>query len=184
MGKLFCLIGRSGCGKSTIEKELNKLGFLRIVSTTSRPRRDGEVDGVDYHYVTKEQVVEMIENGELLEYTRYNNWYYGIGKKQVDLSLGNYVCVVETEGFQKLQKALGKENVVGIHVSVGYLTLLKRSYKRLQNPTIKQCIEICRRFLSDFKTFRNVDKLCSIKVENKDLGSTVNTILMEMCKIE
>ena len=78
-GKLFVISGPSGVGKNTI---LNRLVEERenvrySISATSRPIRPGEVDGVSYYFVSREQFEKMIAAGELLEFAEYVGNYYG-----------------------------------------------------------------------------------------------------------
>jgi guanylate kinase len=78
MYKILALIGESGSGKDTIMKEVvRKQPLHKIVNCTSRPIRENEVDGVNYHFYTAEDFQERIKKGEILEYAVFNNWYYG-----------------------------------------------------------------------------------------------------------
>lgn len=78
------LLGKSGTGKSTQEKNLsNYLKIPRIVSTTSRPSRPGEKDGIDYHFVKESQFLGLIENNLLLEFTIFKGNYYGVQLKDI-----------------------------------------------------------------------------------------------------
>lgn len=82
-GTLFIISGPSGAGKSTlIEKLLLQIKNLkRIVSYTTREKRPGEEEGVNYHYVTKDEFEQRLSNKEFLEYFSFNNNYYGALKK-------------------------------------------------------------------------------------------------------
>lgn len=179
MGKLYVLVGRSAVGKTTIQKMLAKSsGFKEIVSHTTRAKRDNEIDGVDYFFVSDEKFKEMLDNGEFLEYTVYNGWFYGLHKDQVNLSTGNYVCVLETDGLRQAINKLGKQNVVGIYLYLtDYWELLMRSLNRQPHATVDQCREMCRRFLSDFDTFKEAESLCVLKVNNINAKDTVDIIL-------
>ena len=77
--QVIALYGASGSGKDTILKwvvsHYPKLHL--IVSCTTRPMRDGEVDGLDYHFVTEEEMMEQILSGEMLEATEFRGWFYG-----------------------------------------------------------------------------------------------------------
>lgn len=179
MGKVYCLLGRSAVGKSTIEKMLLQRGnFLPIVSYTTRPKRNNEVDGIDYHFITEAKFAEMMNQNLFAENTEYREWHYGTTKESIDLSKGNYVFVVECNGFKQIQDTLGKENVVGIYLYLAdYWELLLRSINRQPHATVDQCKEICRRFISDFDTFKDVENLCVLKINNINANDTVDIIL-------
>lgn len=108
-GTLFVFSGPSGVGKGTI---LN--GFLQenpncffSVSATTRKKRVGEIDGVNYYYITHEQFEEKIKNNEMLEYAMYNGNYYGTPKPAVYemLKSGKDVFLeIEVQGAMKIKK--------------------------------------------------------------------------------
>lgn len=83
-GKFIIISGPSGVGKGTIcNVLLNELNAWYSVSMTTRNMREGEVDGVNYYFVSKEEFEARINRGELLEYNVYNNNYYGTPKDKV-----------------------------------------------------------------------------------------------------
>lgn len=83
-GKLIVISGPSGVGKGTIcERLIKELEAGYSVSTTTRSPREGEVNGVNYFFVTKDEFEKKIQDGEFLEYNFYNDNYYGTSKKMV-----------------------------------------------------------------------------------------------------
>ncbi|MBR1703899.1 MAG: 50S ribosome-binding GTPase, partial [Clostridia bacterium] len=78
-GFVLVLSGPSGVGKDTVINELLKRDDKTVVSIsmTTRKPRPGEVDGVNYYFVTKEEFEQKIEQGEMLEYAQYGSNYYG-----------------------------------------------------------------------------------------------------------
>ena len=83
-GKFIIISGPSGVGKGTIcNVLLNELNAWFSVSMTTRGIREGEVDGVNYYFITKEEFKKRIEEGKLLEYNVYNDNYYGTPKDKV-----------------------------------------------------------------------------------------------------
>ena len=79
-GMLIVLSGPSGVGKGTVRKALfedPEVDFNYSISMTTRNPREGEKNGVDYYFVSKEQFEENIKNGEMLEYAKYVDNYYG-----------------------------------------------------------------------------------------------------------
>ena len=84
-GLLIVVSGPSGCGKGTILGSITKeMGISYSVSATTRAMREGEVDGVNYHYITKERFEQLIEEDKVLEYTSYCGNYYGTLRDEVD----------------------------------------------------------------------------------------------------
>ena len=78
MKSVIILVGESASGKSTIEKILaNKYGYKKTVSYTTRPPREEEINGVDYHFITEKDFIDKQFNNELVEYTTFNGWFYG-----------------------------------------------------------------------------------------------------------
>ncbi len=108
-GLLFVVSAPAGCGKDTILEQLFKKtsNAAYSVSATTRAPRPGEIDGVHYYFLTRERFCEMIESGEVLEYTEYCGNYYGTPKKGVEelLKQGRDVILkIETEGAMNIKR--------------------------------------------------------------------------------
>eukprot|EP00794_Sanderia_malayensis_P017267 gene17267-18992_t len=108
--RTLVLSGPSGSGKSTLIKRLmseypNRFGFS--VSHTSRKPRPGEVDGKDYHYSTKEEMMKAIEAGEFIEHAEFSHNLYGTSKKSVQnvFSQGQ-ICIldIDRQGVQSVKE--------------------------------------------------------------------------------
>ena len=92
MFNLIVFIGPSGCGKTTLQQ---MLAADKIITWTSRPKREDEVDGREYHFTTEEEIMKMHEEGKLLEYTRYNENLYAT-------SLDSIENLIERNGFSSI----------------------------------------------------------------------------------
>ena len=80
----IAIVGKAASGKSHLKRQMIKRGMKFGVSTTSRPPREGEIDGKDYHFVSEEIFTEAIRTGEILFHQHFNGYYYGITKKAYD----------------------------------------------------------------------------------------------------
>ena len=107
-GLLIVLSAPSGSGKSTVREALmKKEDFSYSISATTRAPREGEKDGVDYWFVTREQFEEKIRNGEMLEYTTYNGNYYGTPLHEamrIVNSGRNLILEIEVEGAMNVKR--------------------------------------------------------------------------------
>ena len=107
-GLLIVVSGPSGCGKGTILAEILKdEKFFYSISATTRNPRPGEVDGVNYHFLTKEKFENLIETDGMLEYASYCDNYYGTPKKPVEdmLNEGKHVILeIEVQGAMKIME--------------------------------------------------------------------------------
>ena len=118
-GTLFVITGPSGAGKGTVLKQVIQSleGLYFSVSATTRKPREGEVDGVHYHFLTKERFEELIEKDRFLEYARYAENYYGTPLDPVEehLEQGRDVILeIELQGALQVKKRLPKAVLVFI----------------------------------------------------------------------
>ena len=119
MGKLFVISGASGVGKGSLLKGVmaRRPDLSFSVSATTRKPREGEVDGVHYHFLTKERFEELIEKDRFLEYARYAENYYGTPLDPVEehLEQGHDVILeIELQGALQVKKRLPKAVLVFI----------------------------------------------------------------------
>ena len=99
---MLVLVGASGTGKSAIRNYLiSKYQMDKVISCTTRAMREGEVDGQDYFFLPKEEFEHKIQKGWFVEYTLYNDNYYGIPKHQIK---DNSIAIVEPDGVFALKK--------------------------------------------------------------------------------
>ena len=119
MGKrlknMIVLSGPSASGKTEVAKLLmQKYGIKRVITTTTRAMRKGEVDGIDYYFVTKERFQEMINEGLFVEYTNYNGNFYGSLKSEV---ADNKVIAIEPNGM-RAYIALNDPHIIVFYLDV------------------------------------------------------------------
>lgn len=133
-GLLVVLSGPSGVGKGTVRKALFQMphhDLVYSVSMTTRPPREGEVDGVDYYFVDKETFLQRIKDNKFLEWAEFVGNYYGTPKDKVDEQLDKgkeVVLEIEVEGALQVRKQM-KDAVFIFLVPPGKKAL----YERLKN---------------------------------------------------
>ena len=107
-GLMIVVSGPAGSGKGTVNAHLLRTGeFVYSVSATTRAPRPGEIDGVNYHYITREEFLARIESGDMLEYTEYCGNFYGTPRKEAEdvLASGkNLILEIEVEGARNVKK--------------------------------------------------------------------------------
>ena len=107
-GLLIVVSGPAGSGKGTVNSHLLNSGdFVYSVSATTRAPRPGEVDGINYHFISKDEFLARIDRGDMLEYTEYCGNFYGTPKKEAEdvLASGkNLILEIEVEGAQNVKK--------------------------------------------------------------------------------
>ncbi|MBQ3426218.1 MAG: guanylate kinase [Clostridia bacterium] len=173
-GILFVLSGPSGTGKGTVcERLLEKEPLHLSVSATTRDIREGETDGVTYHYVSVPEFEGMIKNGEMLEYASYNGNYYGTPKKSVaDLLDTGHDVLLEIEP----QGALQVKSIIPEAVLV---FLVPPSMQELKNRLItrgrENSDEIKERLAASQWELRQADKY-NKQIVNDDLDRCVNEV--------
>lgn len=106
-GLLFIISGPSGAGKGTVVKELVKLPENEVsVSATTREPREGEINGVSYHFLTVDSFKELINENGFLEYAQYCGNYYGTPKAQIEKWLAegkNVILEIDVQGCRQVK---------------------------------------------------------------------------------
>lgn len=194
MGKIFYMMGKSATGKDTIYRSLlndHELGLRYIVPYTTRPIRDGEEDGREYHFCDEGKVQELIEAGrviELREYkTVYGPWkYLTVDDGQIDLCAYSYLAIGTLESYLRVRDYFGKEKVVPIYIKVEDGERLIRAIARERQQAETKYEEMCRRFLTDAADFSE-EKLSAAGIKqqfvNRDLADTISQIRRYICEI-
>lgn len=173
-GVLAVISGFSGAGKGTIMKELIKRYdyFLSVSATTRRPR-DGEVDGKDYYFHTKEEFQQMIDHGELVEWAEYVGNFYGTPKKSVEeqLNQGRDVLLeIEMQGGMLVKEQFPDSLL--IFISPPSAKVLK---ERLAGRGTESAEEIERRLLRAVEEVKYMKEYDYIIV-NDDLEDAINKV--------
>lgn len=113
-GKIIVIAAPSGCGKSTIINALTEQGNLNLgfaVSATTRPPREGETDGVNYYFMTREAFRDAIAEGEFIEYEEvYPGRFYGTLRSEIERITGqghNIILDLDVNGALSVKKAYG-----------------------------------------------------------------------------
>lgn len=185
MGKIFCVMGKSSSGKDTLYQMLKKeLEFDSIVPYTTRPIREGETNGVEYHFVTEEEVAELEEAGKIIELRAYNTvhgiWkYFTADDAQIDLEHRNYLMIGTVEAYQKLKAYYGEEHLVPIYIEVDDGIRLQRALNREKLQEQPKYAEMCRRFLADEVDFSE-EKLAEAGIEKRFVNKTLDETKQEL----
>lgn len=144
MYNIVALMGEAGSGKDRTLKEVLAAAprLHEIISCTTRPRRQGETNGVNYYYYTPEQFGQKVLDGEMLECTVFNDWFYGTSFDSVRSDGVINVGVFNPTGVESLLER-NDCNVLVFWIKANDKTRLIRQLNREENPDVR---EVVRRF--------------------------------------
>lgn len=182
---IYVLAGKSAAGKDSFFNYLLERKDLKpIVSYTSRPMREGETEGKDYNFRSKERMLEKISKKELLEYRSYetsvngihDTWYYGSPKVNPK---EDWIVVLDMEGLKSYREAYGPENITAIYLACPEDIREERARRRGSFDKT----EWDRRAADDSIKFQNATEECNISFDT--YSQSFNEILrdLEMLKI-
>ncbi len=187
MSKIFYLMGKSASGKDTIYKQIKeRMPELKtIVIYTTRPIREGEMEGVEYHFVDDNKLQEFQRAGKVIELREYNTvhgvWkYFTVDDGQFDAE-DNYIAIGTLESYKGMREHLGEDKLVPIYIEVDDGVRLERALSRERKQKEPKYEELCRRFLADAVDF-SMDKLREAGITrtffNIDMEKCVDEILL------
>ncbi len=174
---LIVISGPSGAGKDTIMQRMKERGmpFHFVVTATTRPRRENEIHGRDYFFVSKEEFARMIDEDELIEYAIVYGDYKGIPKQQVREALASgqdVIMRIDVQGAETVRKLA--PNAVMIFMTVDNEQELER---RLRERKTENAEELALRIATARKELQRVDAFDYIVVNADDhLDRAVDTI--------
>lgn len=187
MGKIFYLMGKSASGKDSIYKELKvRMPELKtIVIYTTRPIREGERDGVEYHFVTEDVLQQLQQDGKVIELRAYDTvhgiWkYFTADDGQFDAP-EDYLAIGTLESYGALICYFGQEKVVPIYIEVEDGIRLQRALERERMQKTPRYEELCRRFLADAQDFstENLEKMgISRRFQNQNMEKCIDEIML------
>lgn len=169
---MLVLVGESASGKSSIEKYLvDNYGYNKIVSYTTRQPREGEVDGVDYHFISVEQFKSLKEQNFFAETAIYNNWYYGVAKEDCT---DDKVAVLTPHGLRQISK------IKDINITSFYINVPRRDrlIKILQRGDSIE--ESYRRNLSDVGMFDGIEDEVNFVINNNGYEKSIEEMSEEV----
>lgn len=206
MGRIFIVMGKTSSGKDTVYKQvMDRLGATlgeaapkTVVIYTTRPMRPGETNGVEYFFVTEEQLQSLREQGKVMEercfHTVHGPWYYfTVNDGQIDLEKSSYLMINTLAGFEMIRNyysgtAQGKNDgpesqedlVIPIYIEADPKDRLLRYINReslQKNPNYK---EVCRRFLADEEDFSE-EKLERLGIMKRYFNHDLEECCSEIC---
>jgi len=161
MGRIVCLMGKSSTGKDTIYKKLlenENLKLKMIVPYTTRPVREGEQDGVEYHFVSEAEYKRLEASGKIIEERAYNTFhglwrYFTVDDGDIQTDINNYIVIGTLEAYNSMKNYFGREKVIPVMIELDDGLRLQRALDREKKQPNPKYEELCRRFLADSEDF-------------------------------
>ena len=169
---MIVLVGESASGKSSIERYMmDNYGYKKIVSYTTRSPRLGEVDGIDYHFISIEEFKSLKERGFFAETAVYNNWNYGTAKEDCT---DDKIAVLTPHGLRQISKIDGI-NTISFYINVPRRDRLIKILQRGDNIE-----EAYRRSLSDVGQFDGIEDEVDYVINNNEYEKSIAEMSKEV----
>ncbi len=187
---IIMFIGPSGSGKDYYYKEaMKQFNFNKITLLTTRPQREGEVNGREYFFVDDNYIKKLEENNSIVEKRSYNTvhgiWTYATSAELIEEDK-DYLVINTWEGYEKYIEYFGKDKVIPMYFQVNDEERLRRALEREKKEKEPKLQEVKRRFLADKKDFsvEMLKKYNPIIIDNnKTVDYTIFQVSHEINKI-
>ena len=181
--KIIALFGESGAGKDYIQKQIMKTDWgiqnlSEIIPCTTRPPRENEIDGVHYHFIpTAAEFFNKYNMCRWIEFTSFRKWWYGTSidhlvKNKINIGVFNIKGITQILEDEEI-------DCLPIRIICSDKIRLIRQLNRESNP---DCLEIVRRFQTDYKDFLNIPFAYKGILNNTDEVYHIIDILKELVK--
>lgn len=185
MNHIFYIMGKSSSGKDSIYKRLLKdLKLMPVVTYTTRPMRENECNGREYHFVDRKCFDEMYEKGEVIEKRVYNTvygeWIYFTSGNCINIEKGSYLGIGTLESYVKIRDYFGRDTVIPIYIEVDDGIRLIRAVERERLETFPKYKELCRRFIADTEDFSEENLLSAEIVKRFYNNDGIDTCVDEI----
>ena len=187
MINVVIITGGCAVGKDTIARLL-KEEYKTFVSDTTRPKRVGERDGVEYNFLSEEMFFSKVNNADYVETREYETkegiWYYGLPAREVIEAFsqgGNYMAILDPQGAKTFIECLYKVReksemvITTVFLTASIETRLRR-YMNRDSLSKQQYLEMFRRFLADEKEVEPYKEDYDIILKNEDENDIIKNI--------
>ncbi|MBQ2642600.1 MAG: guanylate kinase [Eubacterium sp.] len=189
MSKLYVIMGKSCSGKDTVFKKImesDQLNIKSVVGYTTRPIRQGEVDGEEYFFKDRDFLEEAKERGTLIESRDYNTvhgiWsYFTMDDGQINFDGPDLLYIGTLESYVDIRDYYGFANVVPIYIEVSSETRLARAKQREEEQDTPKYEEMKRRLKADDEDFSE-EKLKAVGIEKRYSNEILDDCVEEIIK--
>ena len=172
--RIICLMGRRGTDKNLVESKLEKLGYNRVISYTTREPKDDEINGREYHFVNKESFFTLVKKQIIMEWTEFEGHLYG---SPHPIGSINNVVVVEPDGYNSIKNAYGKQ-VTGAFIRLQPNLMQEKLEKRKNKAENNSVIDLVQRRDSDDYKFKDIESKVDLVIDGeRDVESITAEIL-------
>lgn len=158
--KKVILIGGGGSGKDFWKSKLKDMGYKMDVSYTSREPRDGEIDGISYNFISEDEFLLMIENGEFLQWNKFGNGKY-YGTHRGSFATNDLFILTPNKVIPLIESGEIKDDCIIVYLNPSVRTRIERMISR---GDVDVDVEIERRTKTDIIDFKTTEsdliKLC------------------------
>lgn len=168
---MIILTGKSGSGKTTVAKELEKHGFKRTVTCTTRPKRPGEKDGVDYHFLSQAQFNKLESEGAFAETS--HTGYHSYGSLKESYKDPKAVFILDPAGIENMIRKVGRTSLLIIYLDADRILLQRRLSNRGDSP-----LKIQERLAEEETKYMNMRNICDFSIVQRADTSAEQTALL------
>jgi guanylate kinase len=170
---IFVFTGPDGSGRKTVADMVGRtLGLSKVLSYTTRSPRSGEVDGQDYHFISRDEFLEFKANGDFIEDVEIKGNLFGIKKQDIDYMFAHldyFYLILNAQGAKVLKDKFG-DKVIRIFIYLDKDTIVER--QKLANSSA----ELIQQHIDHYEDDMSYKAACKYAVENIDLAHTVFSV--------